>query len=281
MAEAGVLADPRDEGVDLGPEPGTIAEWLRAVLAHRSVLLVLAAKDFKVRYKRATFGVLWAVALPLLQATVMIVVFGRVARFETEAADYTSYVLAGMVAWSYVTSTVAAASTAIVDSASLTDKVWFPRALLVLSPVLANLIGLGITFSLVAVIELVRNGLSADVVLVVPAMALLVLLVTSLSLTAAALHVTFRDVRFIVQAGLMVLFYATPILYPIELLGDLEPVIAVVNPLAGVVDLFQAALAGTSLDGLAVGASVAWTAALTVVAVGLHHRRDRVFVDLL
>lgn len=279
MADA-LVADPRGEGVDLGPEPGTVTEWVRAVVAHRAVLLVLAAKDFKVRYKRATFGVLWAVALPLLQAAVMITVFGRVARFET-GGDYTSYVLAGMVAWSYVTSTVPAASTAIVDSASLTDKVWFPRALLVLSPVIANLIGLGITLGIVTAIEVVRNGPTLDLLLLVPATALLVALITAITLVAAALHVTFRDVRFIVQAGLMVLFYGTPILYPVDELGGLEPVVQLANPLTGVVDLFQAALARNPVDGLALVGSLAWTLLLIVVAVTLHHRRDRVFVDLL
>ncbi len=267
--------------LDLGPEPGTARAWARAVVQHRDVLLVLAAKDFKVRYKRATFGVLWAVALPLLQSLVMIAVFSRLARFEQEGLDYAGYVLAGMVAWAYVTATVPAAATAIVDAASLTDKVWFPRALLVLSPVTANLVGLGITFVLVTGIQLVRGGLGAEVVLVVPAAALLVALVAATCLTAAALHVAFRDVRFIVQAGLLVLFYATPVLYPLELLDGLATVVSIANPFVGVVGLFQAGLTGAPMSTTALVASLVWTALLLAVSVRLHHRRDRLFVDLL
>ncbi|MGK2947050.1 MAG: ABC transporter permease [Acidimicrobiales bacterium] len=243
--------------------------------------MVLAAKDFKVRYKRATFGVLWAVALPLLQSAVMIVVFSRVGRFSAEGFDYAGYVLAGMVGWGYVASTVPSAATAIVDAASLTDKVWFPRALLVLSPVLANLIGLGITASLVAGIALFREGLDLGVLLLLPAAALLVALISGLCLVAAALHVVFRDIRFIVQAGLLVLFYATPVLYPIRLLEDLETAASVVNPLVGVVGLFQAALTDAPVRATALMASTVWAAALLLVAVRLHHRRDRLFVDLL
>lgn len=285
MGEAATDLPARPAGsapvLDLVPGSGSAMSWVRGVLAHRDVLLVLAAKDFKVRYKRATFGVLWAVALPLVQSVVMITVFSRVARFQEEGFDYAGYVLAGMAGWSYVSATLPAASTAIVDAASLTDKVWFPRALLVLSPVLANLIGLGISVTLISVIELIRNGLGPELVLVVPAATLLTALLTGICLTAAALHVAFRDIRFIVQAGMLVLFYATPILYPLSLLDGLATPVSIANPFVGAVGLFQAAITGAAVDAIATVATVAWTAVLWLAAVGLHRKRDRLFVDLL
>jgi ABC-type polysaccharide/polyol phosphate export permease len=267
--------------LDLGPEPESIRTWARGVLAHREVLMALAAKDFKVRYKRATFGILWAVALPLLQSAVMIVVFSRVTKVDTDGFDYTGYVLAGMAAWAFATVSISSAATAIVDGASLTDKVWFPRALLVLAPIVANLIGLAISVVIIAAVQVVRSGLAVEAALLLPGTVLLVALVASLSLVAAALHVQFRDVRFLVQAGLLVLFYATPVLYPASLLGGLEPVAELANPFTGVVQVFQAALAGADVSGRAVIASGVWTVALALIAVRLHHRGDRLFVDLL
>ena len=267
--------------LELGPEPGSVREWFRSLVDHREVLVAMAGKDFKVRYKRATFGVLWAVALPLLQSAVMIVVFSRVARFGDEGLDYTGYVLAGMIAWGFVGSTLPNAATAIVDGSSLTDKVWFPRALLVLSPVLANLIGLAISLAIVVLFQLVRQGVSLDLWLVAPGTVLLVLLVSGICLTAAALHVEFRDIRFMVQAGLLVLFYATPVLYPAAALGDLAEVARVVNPFVGVVGLFQAAITDIAVDGTAVLATLVWTTVLLLIAVRLHRRNDRLFVDLL
>jgi ABC-type polysaccharide/polyol phosphate export permease len=267
--------------MELGPEPGTLRDWVRSMIEHRDALVVLAAKDFKVRYKRATFGVLWAVALPLLQSAVMIAVFSRVGRFQEPGFDYTGYVLAGMVGWAYATATIPNAATAIVDGASLTDKVWFPRALLVLSPVGANLIGLVISLALIGGVAAVRTGIRVQMLLVVPGVLLLVALVSGFCLLAAALHVTFRDVRFIVQAGLLVLFYATPILYPVRLLDDLTTTVSIANPMVGVVGLFQSALSTTDPSATAVIASVVWTVALLALSVRLHHRRDRLFVDLL
>lgn len=266
--------------LELTSRPASVQSWFRSIIDHREVLVALAEKDFKVRYKRATFGVLWAVALPLLQSLVMIVVFTQLRKGSGSKLDYAGYVLAGMVAWAYAATTLTVATTAIVDGASLTDKVWFPRALLPLAPVIANGIGLAISLAILVLVQAIRGGLSIDVLLVIPGVALLVALVTALALAGSALHVWFRDVRFIVQAGLMVLFYSTPILYEISFLGRWA-ILARANPFSGVVSVFQRAFVGTSIDAAALVVSVVTTLVLGVTAIELHRRNDRLFVDLL
>jgi lipopolysaccharide transport system permease protein len=277
-----VPTDPSSDApvLDLRAEPDSARAWLRAMVAHRGVLVALASKDFKVRYKRATLGVLWAVALPLVQSVVMIAVFSRFVRVETEGLDYMGYVLAGMVPWAYLGVTIPSASTGVVDGAGLTDKVWFPRALLVLAPIVANLIGLAITLGIVIPVEVARGNTGLDLLLLVPATALLLVLTVGVGLVASAAYVWFRDVRFIVQAVMLVAFYATPVLYPVDVLGRLRNPIRA-NPFTGAVSLFQAALAGTPVDRPAVAVTVVVSLVLLVFGVELHRRRDRLFVDLL
>lgn len=266
--------------LELTAAPDSTRAWARSVLDHREVLVALAEKDFKVRYKRASFGVLWAVALPLLQSVVMIVVFTQLRKGLDQATDYTGYVLSGMVAWAYIAATLLAATTSIVDGAGLTDKVWFPRALLTLAPVLANLVGLAISLAFVVAVQAVRGTVGSAVWLLAPGTALLVLLVAALSLAGSALYVWFRDVRFIVQAGLLVLFYATPILYEIALLGRWAS-LARANPFTGVANLFQAAIVGVPVDRPALAVSVTFAALVGAAGVELHRRNDRLFADLL
>lgn len=265
--------------LELGPEPPGIGRWCRDLVEHRDVLGALALKDFKVRYKRAAFGVLWAVALPLVQAVVMITVFSRLGLDEGDV-DYTGYVLAGITAWAYAAATIPTATGAIVDGAGLTDKVWFPRALLPLATVLANLIGLGIGTAVVLVIQLLRGELRATVLLAVPAALLLTVLVVGLTLVTSALYVWYRDIRFVVQAAMLVLFYATPVLYlpsRLEALADWIPL----NPFAGAVSVFQRAFVGSDVDGRAVLSSCAYAVALLAIGAAMHRRHDRRFVDLL
>jgi ABC-type polysaccharide/polyol phosphate export permease len=168
----------------------------------------------------------------------------------------------------------------VVDGAALTDKIWFPRALLVLAPIGANLVGLGIGLGIVTAIQLARGELGPEVLLAVPAAVLLVALATGLSLVTSALYVPYRDVRFVVQAATLLLFYVTPILYTPERLGGLADLLPL-NPFAGAVGLFQQAFAGAAVGVPELVGTLLWTTVLLVTGVVLHQRGDRTFVDLL
>lgn len=260
-------------------------EWLAQQWAHRGVLSILARSDFHARYKRASFGVLWAVAVPAVQATALAFVFSRIVPIN-EGFSYAAFAVAGILAWAYFGPTLAIGSTAIVEGAGLADKVWFPRAVLVLVPCLANLPGLLVAISLfLCLLPAFGEGYGLHTALFVPAVALLAAFTTALSLVLSALHVYFRDVRYLVQASLLVLFYLTPIIYPPTAIGDLASWLEL-NPMTGVVNLFHWAAVG-NVDAWAEGVttsiliSIAATVALAVVAMEAHRRHDRLFVDLL
>src|SRR4051812_28454397 len=114
---------PVDDVRVLVDAPTPLREWVDEGRAHREVLSILARKDFHVRYKRASFGVLWAVGVPVLQGLVMAAVFSRVVKVAG-GSGYPSFVLSGVLVFAYFSATVIGGTTAIVDGASLTDKVW-------------------------------------------------------------------------------------------------------------------------------------------------------------
>jgi lipopolysaccharide transport system permease protein len=248
---------------------------------HRGVIWVLARKDFHVRFKRATLGVLWAVAVPALQATVMVFVFSHFIHTKSHI-PYGAYVLSGILAWSYFLSTLPAGVTSIVDGAALTDKVWFPRAILPLVPCLSGLVGLGISMILLLIgTPILGAHFGLRILLLIPACLLLVTFTASIALVTSALQVYFRDVRFIVSALLMVWLYATPIMYPETAVGSLGPYLDF-NPMTGVIALFHLAILGPVQPlHRAVIVSLITTVALLVIGIEAQRRRDRVLVDLL
>jgi len=257
------------------------AGWQRDQWAHRGVLLMLARKQFHVRYKRASFGVAWAVGVPLVQAAALTIVFERVVRTGT-SVPFGAYILSGVLPWSYFSQTAAPGSIAIVEGASLTDKVWFPRAILPASTVLANVPGLAVSMVLLIVaLPILGVPLTARLLLLPAACLLLVAFTLALVEALSALHVYFRDVRFLVQAGLVMWFYVTPIAYPKSLLKGLATWVDL-NPLTGVVTLFHmATVGGEDAWQRPVLIAVAVTVVLMVVAAEAQRRRDRLFVDLL
>jgi lipopolysaccharide transport system permease protein len=267
--------------LDSRPEP--LREWLSAMWRYRGVTLALARKDFKIRYKRTSLGVMWAAAVPLVQAIVLAFIFSRVGRFGSGSDfSYAGYVLAGMFPFVYVSTSILAATTSIVDGAGLTDKVWFPRAILALVSPMANLVTLGISIvALLVALPIVDASITPEILLLVPAVALTVAFTLAVSLLLSAMQVYFRDVKFAVQALMLVWLYVTPIVYPPSTLGPAGRWLDF-NPLTGIVGLWQRAAVGAPVpSGRALVVSIAATVVLGIVAIAVHRRHDRLFVDLL
>ncbi len=267
----------------MGQHPVSLREWTVGLWRFRGVLLALSRKDFQVRYKRAALGILWSVALPLLQSAVLVFVFSRVGRFGTgQSYSYGGFVLAGMVPWAYVSTSVGAATTSIVEAAGLTDKVWFPRAVLTLVPACSNLLSLAASMLILFVeLPIVGAPLRIRLLLLLPAAALAFAFSSALGTVLGALYVYFRDLKFLVQAALLVWLYVTPIIYPLSVLGGAGRLLNL-NPLTGIVGLFQAAAVGSPLPSrLALGVSIGSAFVLTGLAMAIHRHHDRLFVDLL
>jgi ABC-type polysaccharide/polyol phosphate export permease len=268
--------------LEIGPQPTNRTQWFKEVWAYREVTGILARKDFQVKYKRASFGVVWAVVLPLIQGIVFVVIFSRVGRFHHLSYSYAAFVLSGVLAWAYFSAAGVSAATSIVDGATLTDKVWFPRSVLVFVPALSNVFGLVTSMIiLIAAMPIVGAPITWRLLLILPAMLLLILFTVGFGLVTSALHVYFRDVKFIVQATLLVWFYVTPVIYPAKSLGRLGPYLAY-NPMTGIMGLFQLAAAGPFGPILkAVMVSVVVTLVLLVFGLEGNRRHDRLFVDKL
>lgn len=288
MRSTAVTPAPRGPVLEISGEWTPPLQLVREVWNSRDLIGMLARKDFFVRYRRASFGVLWAVGLPLIQAAVLSVVFSYFRVIKTGAqVPLPVFVFTGMTVWSYFSTIVTAASTSIVDGAGLSSKVYFPRAVLPLVHVRAGLYTLPVNIGIVIVMA-IGWGVDLDlhVLLLIPGVLLLVWLTASLAVTLAAFHVYFRDVRYIVQAIFTGLIYLTPVFLPLTIYATVAHghVLGVVlaNPVTGVVEVFRLAIGGAdSRWPTALGASIGWSFFFTVMAVYVHCRRNRLFVDLL
>lgn len=270
------------EGFDLDNRPTPVRVLLRQIVASRELISILARKDFYVRYRRASLGMLWAVGLPVLQASVMALVFSHRNLGEVRG-NVAAYIFSGMVAWSFISSVVGSASTSIVDGAGLSNRIYFPRAVLPLTAVVTGWYGFVISavVMLGGAVALTRD-IGVRFLLVIPAMVLTVLLAAAFVLAFSALHVYFRDLRYVIVAFMQPWMFLTPVFYEARALPEfLRPVVRL-NPATGCVELFHAATVGAPPGwGLSVVSSCVTLVVLLGVALGLHSRRDRLFADLL
>jgi ABC-2 type transport system permease protein len=244
-----------------------------------SLVKVLSQKNFQIRYRRTALGIVWALLQPVIQAVVVAVVFLKI--FKGFAVPkYPLFVLSGVMPWALTTRSLGVATSAVVDNASLVKKVAVSRLIYPLAAIGGTLV-----VYLASLVVVICGGLiyrTLDVrVLFLPLAVLLQLLVTTgPSILGAAYYVSFRDVRYLVESGLIILFYATPVIYPSDRLGPTGVAVQRWNPMTGVLSLYRAAVLPRPVDWAAVAISFGF--GVIVLALGLvaFHRRSAEFADL-
>jgi len=164
----------------------------------------------------------------------------------------------------------------------MTDKVWFPRVILVLVPTISNLVSLVITsLLLLAGMGAVGAPFTWRLVMLPVGMVFMFAFTVSFSLVTSSLNVYFRDVRFIVQAGILMWFYLTPIIYPIAKLHSLGTLLDF-NPMVGIIGLFQFAAANPGAPMLRpLISSGIFTVVFLVIGAQASRKHARLFVDKL
>lgn len=205
------------------------------------VIRVLVGSDFKLKYADSVLGYVWSLAKPLALFGILYAVFGRALRFGGVIDHYPLFLLLGIVLFMFFSDATSSTMTSIVARQSLLRRLRFPRLII---PVSATLFA-GVTFAvnLVAIMVFVtanRIVPRPDWIFLLPLLGELYVFTLGVSLILATLYVRFRDIAQIWELVARVLFYATPIIYPLQLLPEWFQRISLVNPVA---QMFQDARA--------------------------------------
>ncbi|MGA7912797.1 MAG: ABC transporter permease [Candidatus Dormiibacterota bacterium] len=207
------------------------------MLRFRNLVRELAITDFKLKYQGLALGYLWSLAKPLLLFAVLYIVFTRLIRLGDAIPHYAVYLLLGIVLWSYFLESTLVAMVSVVDRGDLIRKVYFPRIVIPIATSISSLITLGL--NLVVVFGfIVATGIGLRPILPLFALLLVELYLLSLgcSLLLAALYVRFRDIKPIWEVGLQLLFYASPIIYPLTLVPTRFAGIMAMSPIAQIIE---------------------------------------------
>jgi ABC-2 type transport system permease protein len=206
---------------------------------HRTRTLVreLAITDFKLKYQGLALGYIWSLAKPLMLFTVLYFVFTRLIRLGDAVPHYALYLLLGVVLWSYFFESTSVAMVSVVDRRELIRKVYFPRIVIPIATSISSLITLALNL-LVVFVFIAVTGVGFRITLPLFVLLLVELYVLSLgfSLLLAALYVKFRDLRPIWEVGLQLLFYASPIIYPLTLVPKRFAGVIALSPVAQIIE---------------------------------------------
>jgi ABC-2 type transport system permease protein len=193
---------------------GSVASF-REIWQRRELLGMLTRRELKARYKDSALGFLWSLARPLTQLLIYYVVVGKFLGAARSLDNFAVYIFAGLTVYTLFSEIVATGTGAIVSNAGLVKKVYLPREIFPLATVTSSLFNFVIQLAiLVATAALVGTlPLSTDLLYAVGAVVLILIYGTALSLVLSAVNVYLRDIQYLVEVVLLLLMWASPIVY--------------------------------------------------------------------
>nr|WP_262903413.1 ABC transporter permease [Hymenobacter psoromatis] len=256
------------------------------VWRYRDLVMLFVRRDFVSNYKQTILGPIWFFIQPLLTTLTYYIIFGRVAKLDTDGLPPFVFYLAGITVWGYFSQSLTAVATVFTTNAAMFSKVYFPRLTMPLSIVLSNLVRFGIQMALFLVVwayylftsnALHPNWLIALTPLLVVLMGLLSL---GLGMIFSALTTKYRDLAMLLTFGVQLAMYATPVIYPLSKVPAQYMWLIVANPMTAITETFRAAFLGSgTFSWLYLGYSTLTTLIILLAGTIIFNKVEKSFTD--
>jgi lipopolysaccharide transport system permease protein len=268
----------------LRPTKGWVALELPEIFQFRDLLIELARRDVKLRYRQTLLGIAWVLLQPLLAAGMLTFAFGVVAGLKAEGTSSFLFTYAGLLVWNAFSWTLSKASLSMVGNAYLVSKVYFPRLILPLSGTLSTLLDFSVSLSVLVLGLAVLQIWPGWPLFLLPIWILLVIfLALGAGLIAAALTVRYRDIQHILPILIPFLLYASPVAYQVEHIpAQYRTLFYLINPLAGLIGGFRWSTLSTPMPPIPY---LVWSTVLSIamflVGAAVFRRTERQFADVI
>ncbi len=213
-------------------------QLFKNLYSYRELLKSNVKKEIRGKYKGSFLGVLWSFLNPLLQVMVYVIVFPYIMRVQTP--NYLQYLIVGMIPWTFFSLALIQGTIAVRANSPIIKKVYFPREILPISVVLSGLVNFFISCIIILVFCLFGGlGISWHLILL-PVVALLQFILTlGIVFMLSAINIYVKDIEYIVQFAINMLFYATPVLYQTTLFPEKIRWILYLNPMTEIIEFYR------------------------------------------
>ncbi len=257
----------------------------------RDLFRFLVWRNIKVLYAQSTLGIAWAVIQPLFSMLVFTIIFGKLAKIDSDGVPYAVFSFAALVPWTYFANSLTEGTNSLVSNANMISKVYFPRMILPLSAVISKLVDFSISMLVLFGLMVWFGMVPTWGVLALPLLiGLMMLTAAGLGMWLTALAIQYRDVKYAMTFLVQILMYAAPVVYSVTIIPDsyqwgeltLNPrLVYSLNPMVGVIEGFRSALLGTRSmpwTEIALGSLTASIIALT--GAMYFRRKEQIFADV-
>ena len=259
---------------------------LRELWNFKDLLLMFVKKDIITIYKQTILGPIWFFVQPIMTTLIFMFVFGNIANISTDGLPQSLFYLSGIVLWNYFSECFIQTSDTFLQNTEIFGKVYFPRIIIPVSKVFSGFVKFLIQFSLFLAIfffHFISNDqISPNVnILLTP---IIVLIIAGyglgLGLIFSSLTSKYRDLKFLLQFGVQLLMFSTPIIYPLSTLDGNALIFMKLNPLTHLFEAFKYSFLGNGILNY-IGIIYSLSIMLIVLLIGtiFFNRTEKNFID--
>jgi lipopolysaccharide transport system permease protein len=273
------MPEVRENIIDANKQ--SIFNW-QELWQYRELFYFFSWRDVKIKYKQTVLGFLWAVLQPLAMMVIFTFFFGKALKIPSQDLPYPIFVFSGLLIWNTFSSGLTSAANSMLNNAQIIKKIYFPRLIIPVSSILVALFDFLMAFVLfIVLLFCFRQTVGLHALWCWP-LALVICMIATLGPGSwlAALNVKYRDFRYIIPFLIQVLFFLTPVLYPITLLEHpLLRYLLAASPMFAAVELFRFPLTGLFPDPILLTISLGSGIVLLIIGLVYFKKTEDFFAD--
>ncbi|WP_373498638.1 ABC transporter permease [Desulfococcus sp.] len=249
---------------------------------YKDLFFFLVWRDIKVLYAQTILGFSWAIIQPLLEILIFTIIFGRVARIGTEGIPYVLFSSVAIIPWNYMSQAMTKSSESLILGQNMLGKIYFPRLIYPLTPVLAKLLDFGISMIIVVAIMIYYRVWPTWNLLLLPVFVLVMILVASgVGFWLSAMAIRFRDVKHAMPFAIRMMMYSAPIVYSASSIPEKYRIFYSLNPIVCVIEGFRSCLLGLPFSWNYILPGAAAALVLFIGGFMYFNRMESIFVDVI
>ena len=248
----------------------------------RDLFFFLAWRDIKVLYAQTILGFSWAILQPLIQIVIFSIIFGKVAKISTDGIPYVLFSSAAIIPWTYMSQSMSASSQSLVQGQHMLGKIYFPRIIFPITPVLSKLVDFTISLLIILAFAIYYHVYPTFNLVYLPIFLFLLIIVPAgVGMWLSAMAIRFRDIKLAMPFAMRMLIYTAPIVYSASSIPDVYRFIYSLNPIVAVIEGFRSCLLGTPMPWSFVWPGIFTALFLFIGGAFYFKRMERLFVDVI
>jgi lipopolysaccharide transport system permease protein len=249
---------------------------------YRDLFYFMVWREIKVLYAQTILGFSWAILQPLVQIIIFTVVFGKVAKVPTQGIPYLLFTSVAVIPWTYMSQSMSQSGQSLILGQMMLGKVYFPRLIFPLTPILSRLVDFGISLLIIFGVSIYYSILPTWNLVFLPLFVILMISIPAgTGMWLSALAIRFRDVKHAMPFVIRMLVYSAPIVYSASSIPEKYRIIYAVNPIVSVIEGFRACLLGRPIPWTYVWPGMITAVVLLISGAVYFKRAERFFVDVI